>query len=74
YEFRVGTGRMVGVRVDGGMRLASDLRLVGDAALYRHRLTGGAASPDWSQRRFSLRLEWTAGNDPGLAAGAGRTP
>jgi hypothetical protein len=46
------------------------MRLVADAALYAHRLSGADTSPDWSQRRFSLRLEWTAGPDPG----APRTP
>ena len=65
YEFRVGTGRVSGLRLDAGTRVAGGVRLVADAALYRHHLTGGAPSPDWSQRRFSLRLEWTAGRDPG---------
>jgi hypothetical protein len=71
YEFRVGTGRILGLRLDGGTRLANGLRLVGDVALYRHRLTGSGSSPDWSQRRVSLRVEWTAGSDPGMP---GRAP
>jgi hypothetical protein len=66
YEFRIGTGRITGLRVDAGTRLTGGLRLVGDAALYGHRLTGGSPSPDWSQRRISVRLEWTAGADPGM--------
>lgn len=69
YEFRVGTGRVTGLRVDGGTRIANGMRVVADAALYAHHLTGGAPAPDWSQRRFSLRLEWTAGKDPGDARG-----
>ena len=67
YEFRVGTGRVTGLRVDAGTRVVGGMRLVADAALYKHHLTGGAPSPDWSQRRFSIRLEWTAGRDPGEA-------
>ncbi len=75
YEFRIGTGRVAGVRIEGGTRLGEDARIVVDGALYSHRLTNGAVGPDWSQRRFSLRLEWTAGRDPGgtpAPAGGGR--
>lgn len=67
HEFRVGTGRVLGLRLEGATRLGRDARVVGDAAIYSHRLTNGAAGPDWSQRRFSLRLEWTVGGDPGMA-------
>ncbi|HEX4933295.1 MAG TPA: hypothetical protein VFV33_08965, partial [Gemmatimonadaceae bacterium] len=72
YEFRVGTGRVLGATVDGSVRVADDLRLVADATLYRHRLTNDAPGTDWSQRRASVRLEWALGGDPGLARGAGR--
>ena len=65
YEFRVGTGRVNGVRLEGGTRIAADARVVVDAALYAHRLSGADSSPNWSQRRFSMRLEWTVGRDPG---------
>jgi hypothetical protein len=65
YEFRVGTGRVNGVRLEGGTRIAADTRVVVDAALYAHRLSGADASPNWSQRRFLVRLEWTVGRDPG---------
>ena len=68
YEFRVGTGRVNGVRLEGGTRIAGDARVVVDAALYAHQLSGADSSPDWSQRRFSLRLEWTVGRDPGAGA------
>ena len=75
YEFRVGTGRVYGLGLDGGLRLGTEGRLVGDVTLYRHRMTGAAPSPDWSQRRASLRLEWTIGADPGAAAAPkGREP
>jgi hypothetical protein len=67
YEFKVGTGRVLGVRLEGGMRLASEVRAVVDAGWYAHRLTSSAPTTDWSQRRLSARLEWTVGRDPGEA-------
>lgn len=74
YEFRVGTGRMAGFRIEGGARLADEVRIAADAALYAHRRSGGAPSPDWSQRRFSVRLDWTVGRDPGVPPVAGNRP
>ena len=68
YEFRLGTGRILGVRAEGGMRITPEIRLVADAAVYAHRLTGGAPEPDWSQRRFTVRFDWTVGRDPGTVA------
>jgi hypothetical protein len=68
YEFRLGTGRVAGVRIDAGTRLTQSVQVVADAALYAHRLTNAATSPDWSQRRISLRVEWIAGGDPGQGA------
>lgn len=68
FEFRVGTGRVLGLGLDGGMRLRDDLRLAGDVALYRHTYRDLAPATNWGQRRASLRLEWTMGGDPGLAA------
>lgn len=65
YEFRVGTGRVLGIMLDGGWRLHDDLRLTGDVGVYRHRNTNGALQNDWSQQRASVRLEWTVGSDPG---------
>ena len=69
YEFRVGTGRIYGASVSGAVRVAPDVRLVADAALYQHALTNGAPGPDWTQRRAALRFEWTMGRDPGMPAG-----
>lgn len=67
-ELRLGTGRVVGVGLDGGFRLTSDVRVLGDVAIYRHRdREAGSPRPDWSQRRAALRLEWTLGSDPGMA-------
>jgi len=69
YEYRVGTGRVYGGGVNAAWRLTPDARVVADAGVYRQVLTNGAAGPDWSQRRVSLRLEWTAGSDPGSTRG-----
>jgi hypothetical protein len=66
FEFRIGQGRVVGVGGDGGFRLNDDIMVVGDLLVYRHTSTGGLATADWSQRRASLRLEWTLGRDPGM--------
>ncbi len=70
YEFRVGTGRIYGAALDGAVRIAPDVRLGLDAALYQHVLTDGMPGPDWTQRGASVRLEWTMGRDPGMPAGA----
>ncbi len=69
YEFRVGTGRVIGAAIDGGARLTNDLRVAADAGVYHHRLTSGAPGTDWSQRRASIRLEWVVGSDPGQTGG-----
>jgi hypothetical protein len=66
YEFRVGTGRVIGLGVDAGATLRYDVRLVADAALYHHTYGDMAPSTNWSQARVNLRLEWTLGGDPGL--------
>lgn len=71
FEFKVGTGRVAGFGLDGGWRLRDDLRVAGDLALYQHRYRDLAPATDWSQRRASVRLEWTVGPDAGTAAAAG---
>jgi len=72
YEFRVGTGRVLGAAIDGGYRLRPDLALAMDAGVYRHRLTNDAPGTNWSQRRGSVRLEWAVGGDPGRTMGVRR--
>ena len=72
YEFRVGTGRVLGAAIDGAWRMSADTRIAFDAGLYRQTLSNGAAGPDWTQRRASVRFEWTIGRDPGRTAR--RTP
>ncbi len=65
YEFTVGEGRVVGAGLQGDYRLTPDLRLVGDATLYRHTGRNEPDLADWNQRRASLRLEWRVGGEPG---------
>lgn len=69
YEFRVGTGRVVGASVTGAVRLTDDWRVRLDGAHYRHTLRDDAPGQDWSQRRASVRLEWALGGDPGVSGG-----
>lgn len=65
YEFRVGTGRVLGLAMQGNWRVTDEIRLRADAGAYRHRLTNDALGQDWSQRRASVRVEWALGADPG---------
>ena len=74
YEFRVGTGRVVGGGVDLGLALRSDLRVVADAMIYRNTSSEMPAYADWNQKRGSLRLEWSLGADPGQGFGGRRVP
>lgn len=69
YEFRVGTGRVLGLALDASKRITDDLRISGDVGVYRHVQLEGAPGPDWNQQRASLRLEWSVGRDPGAPAG-----
>jgi hypothetical protein len=69
YEYRIGTGRVYGAALNGAVQVTPEVRVVADGGIYRQLLTNGAAGPDWSQRRASLRLEWTVGNDPGSTRG-----
>lgn len=66
YEFSVGSGTVTGVILDAGLRLTSDLRLAGDAAIYQHVGRDTPSVVNWSQRRASLRVEWSLGSDPGM--------
>ncbi|MBL8983096.1 MAG: hypothetical protein JNL26_12980 [Gemmatimonadetes bacterium] len=65
YEYRVGTGRVLGAMAHAEWRVRGDLRARAEAGQYQHRLTNDAPGPDWSQRRASVRLEWAVGGDPG---------
>jgi hypothetical protein len=72
YEFSVGSGTVTGIIADASTRLTSDLRLTGDVAVYQHLGKDTPQILNWSQRRASLRLEWTLGSDPGMSAPRGR--
>ncbi len=69
YEFTVGEGRVLGAGLEGAYQIAPDLRLAGDATLYRHTGKDQPDIADWNQRRVSLRLEWRVGGDPGTGGG-----
>ncbi len=71
-EFSVGEGRVLGLAVDGGVRLTADTRVAADVALYHHTQRGAAQLANWNQRRASVQLQWTIGRDPGLAERGGR--
>jgi hypothetical protein len=66
YEFRVGTGSMIGFGGDAGWQISPDLRAVGSGTVYQQVAKNGLAATDWTQRRATLRIEWTAGGDPGM--------
>ncbi len=65
YEFKIGTGRVMGLALDAATPITSDIRLMADVGFYRQLFSQGAPGPDWTQRRAALRLEWTLGRDPG---------
>lgn len=74
YEFRVGTGRVIGVGGEASYRLTSDLRLAADMVVYRHTGESRPQFANWNQRRASVRLAWTLGSEAGRGAGAGGAP
>jgi hypothetical protein len=68
-ETRLGFLDVKGAGVDAAWRVTPDVRVVGDAAAYRNRSSGAGPARAWTQRRGTVRLEWSVGADPG---GAGR--
>lgn len=74
YEFRVDQGTVLGLGVDGSIRLGARTRAVGDLATYQHRNSGSQPSVDWSQVRASLRIDWVVGAEPGRRAPGGGEP
>jgi hypothetical protein len=56
------------VGAEAGLPLTSRSELFASATVYRHLATSSSSSPDWSQRRASLRVQWTMGPEPGLSA------
>ncbi|HET7371853.1 MAG TPA: hypothetical protein VFJ20_00680 [Gemmatimonadaceae bacterium] len=69
YEFRVGNGYVGGAAIDGALPVTSSVRLAVEAGLYRHfGASASSTTVNWSQRRALVRLEWSAGRDPGMNA------
>jgi hypothetical protein len=71
-EFSVGEGRVLGLALDGGVRLTADTRLAATVALYHHTGTDTPQLANWNQRRASVQLEWAVGRDPGMSRAGGR--
>ena len=69
-EFTVGTGRVLGLALTGGLTLSDDARANADIALYHHTGEDTPQVANWNQRRASLWIQWAVGHDPGLSAGS----
>jgi len=67
YEFRVPEGTVWGVGADAAAPLGPRSRASASAAWYHHAGDVGT-SPDWSQVRVTVRLDWTVGPEPGMSA------
>jgi hypothetical protein len=70
YEFRLNEGAVAGLGAEAAVPLSPRLRFVGTASTYRH-LDRSDTGIDWTQRRASMRLEWTVGSEPVIAPRAG---
>ncbi|HUH13597.1 MAG TPA: hypothetical protein VMK65_10825 [Longimicrobiales bacterium] len=65
FEFRLDEGTVAGLGAEGTLRLGERVRASGSFTTYRHLDAGSTPDFDWSQRRGSLRVEWTLGPEPG---------
>ncbi|HSJ32655.1 MAG TPA: hypothetical protein VK933_14535 [Longimicrobiales bacterium] len=72
YEFRLDESTVAGLGAEASVRASDRLRLFATAAAYRHLGAGDMAAMDWTQRRATLRVQWTAGAEPGLPGAAER--
>ena len=63
YEFRVGTGRVIGLGGDAGLRVSANLRAMADAMIYRHTGENSPQEANWNQVRGGIRFEWTLGTE-----------
>lgn len=72
FEFRLDEGTVLGLGAEANLRISDRLRWIADAAAYRHADAG--TGPDWTQRRGSMRLQWTVGPEPGAGGHAGGRP
>lgn len=74
YEYRLGTGKLLGASAHASYRISTETRVTADMAWYSQRLSDSALGTDWGQRRASLRLEWAVGRDPGAPRPRTATP
>jgi hypothetical protein len=73
YEFRLDESTVAGMGVEASVRASERVRVFATLAAYRHLGASELSAMDWTQRRAMLRLQWTAGAEPGLpGAMAGR--
>lgn len=73
YEFRVGTGRVLGIGGDAELRVGPNLRAMADAMIYRHTGENKPQEANWNQVRGGIRFEWTLGTET-RPMGAARLP
>jgi hypothetical protein len=74
FEFRLEEGTVLGIAAEANLRVSDRVRLFTGAAAYRHAGPRASAAPDWTQRRGSIRLQWTVGPEPGAGTRAAGPP
>lgn len=67
--FRVARGTVLGIGADARANLADRLAVSGSLMRYIHTGTSGMDSPNWSQTRAMLQVDWTMGANPDRVAG-----
>ncbi len=70
-ELRVRSGTVVGIGLDGALRLNSRSRLNASVFDYRHVGRVPENGPNWSQLRATITCTWALGAEPGLPAPGG---
>lgn len=65
-EFSVGAGRVLGVALDGAVRMTDETNVRLDLAVYHHTGVDTPQLENWNQRRAMLVFGWTLGRDPGI--------
>jgi hypothetical protein len=63
-EFQVGEGRVFGAGIEGAYQVTPLVRVIGDAFLFHHTAHDQPQIVNWNQRRASVRIEWSLGNQP----------
>lgn len=67
--FRVARGTVVGAGADARADLTDRLSVAGSLMQYFHTGTSGMDSPNWSQTRALLQVDWVMGANPDRPAG-----